>query len=134
MHSMLARILISASLLALHGQIRADDELEGTAFVGAELLVEARAMDEARVDAAERYVACLQSRQSSWLATPDYTACDAIRAEYSTYLAAAVADSAIGCLEEGAIGAPRVSGRTCAALRTSFPVAQPTSPPQVVAP
>jgi hypothetical protein len=129
-----ATVLMIAAFLVMPGPLRADEDLEGTAFVGAEPTAAERAVDEARVDAAETYVACLRAQTGRWLSAVDYSPCDDERQAYSEELAADVADAAIGCLEEGALGAPRVPGNTCAALHARFPVSAASESASEVAP
>jgi len=116
-----ARLAWCGVLLALATAVGADDALDGSAFIDRGPNAEEQAAAEARMASADAYVACLKTEaDAAWLGNPDFSPCDGARSAYAVTLAAEVANAAIGCLEEGVLGAPRSAGLTCAALHARF--------------
>lgn len=95
---------------------------EGSAFVGRVPTAEERAFRVEQESTARLYAACLeQAKASALLSAPDYRGCDGERQAYELHLAKEISAEAVGCLEEGVLGAPREAAQTCAALRARFP-------------
>ena len=92
------------------------------------------AYKEDRREAAKAYAACLVEAKDTWFSKPDYDPCNALRDAYAQFLPDEIADPAVGCLEEGVLGAPRVAGRTCAAVRARFSIVISTYDDEEVAP
>lgn len=97
-------------------------EEEGSAFVGRLPTEIEQAFDQDRGAAAQAYGNCLLDAPDAWFSSPDYESCDGLREAYRALLSGEIGHLAVGCLEEGVLGSPRVAEHTCAALHRRFPI------------
>jgi hypothetical protein len=107
--------------LAFYGVAQSTDDLEGSAFIDEGPTLDWMMRHEAQIKAAEAYVTCLRSAEASnWFGETNFTPCDEARGAYESFLAEDIVDDVVGCLEVGAVGAPRTAESPCESLRERF--------------